>query len=103
MVFSTNVTSSPNGSLEAAAGGACADAGDRTAKLNAAAIAADNHHIREGIIGFSPVSPPIGGTSKRCAGCNLDITRCSDRLAIYSLRPYKQGNLVGRIVGKIEA
>ena len=61
--------------------------------LQVAVQGADNHQIREGIIGFSPASPPIGETSKRCAGCNLDITRCSDRLAIYSLRPYKQGNL----------
>jgi hypothetical protein len=62
MVFSTSVTSSPNGSFEvtaggAAAGGACAAAGERTAKLTAAAATADNHQIREGIIAFSLASP----------------------------------------------
>src|SRR5580704_1827369 len=95
MVFSTSVTSSPNGSFEAAAGGvaeggACADAGDRIAKLTAAAATTDNHQVREGIIGFSPASL-LGETSNRQAGCNLDNTRCSDPLAIYSLHPYKQG------------
>src|SRR5271154_439469 len=96
MVFSTSVTSSPNGSSEvaaggAAAGGACAAAGERTAKLTAAAATADNHQIREGIIGFSPASPHRRKPSKRRAGRNLDGTLCSDRLAIYSLQPYKQG------------
>src|SRR6516225_6910259 len=61
MVFSTSVTSSPNESFEAAAGGvdgsgACVTASERTARLTAAAAAADNHQIREGIIGFSPSS-----------------------------------------------
>jgi hypothetical protein len=61
MVFSTSVTSSPNGSFEAAGGGtggggACIDASERTATLTAAAAAADNHQIREGLIGFSPAS-----------------------------------------------
>src|SRR6516162_513456 len=64
MVFSTSVTSSPNGSSEvaaggAAAGGACATAGERTAKLTAAAATADNHQIREGIIRFLPGITPI--------------------------------------------
>jgi hypothetical protein len=59
MVFSTSVTSSPNGSFEAAGGGAvgcgaCIDASERTARLTAAAAAADNHQIREALIGFSP-------------------------------------------------
>ena len=61
MVFSTSVTSSPNGSFEAdgaAEGGACADAGERTATLTAAASAADNHQIREGIIRFLPGIAP---------------------------------------------
>src|SRR5215475_10450530 len=45
MVFSTSVTSSPNGSFEAAGGGtggsgACIDASERTATLTAAAAAA---------------------------------------------------------------
>src|SRR5580704_7937519 len=62
--FSTSVTSSPNGSFEAAAGGsvfagACAVAGERTVKLSAAAAATDKHQRREGIIGFSPESPPL--------------------------------------------
>jgi hypothetical protein len=60
MVFSTSVTSSPNGSFEAAGGadgsGAYANASEKTARLTAAAAAADNHQIREGIIGFSPAS-----------------------------------------------
>jgi hypothetical protein len=72
--FSTSVTSSPNGSLEAAAGGAaaggaCAVAGERIAKLTAAASAADSHQSRERIIGFSPASPP-GEASNRFAGCS---------------------------------
>ncbi len=72
--FSTSVTSSPNGSLEAAAdgaaaGGACAVAGERIAKLTATASAADSHQSRERIIGFSPAPPP-GEASIRIAGCS---------------------------------
>src|SRR6516165_3989171 len=69
MVFSTSVTSSPNGSSEvaaggAAAGGACAAAGEKTAKLTTAAATADNHQIREGIIRFLPGVAPSARPAK---------------------------------------
>src|SRR6516162_359202 len=76
MVFSTSVTSSPNGSFEAAAGGAdgsgaCVNASERTARLTAAAAAADNHQIREGIIGFS-LAPGIANKAETNSLRGLD-------------------------------
>src|SRR5271165_3779181 len=85
--FSTSVTSSPNGSLEAAAGGAaaggaCAVAGERIAKLTAAASAADSHQSRDRIIGFSPASPPGQSQQLDSPAAAGDITRSADPLAI---------------------
>src|SRR6516164_10816186 len=106
MVFSTSVTSSPNGSSEvaaggAAAGGAWAAAGEKTAKLTTAAATADNHQTGEGIIRFLPGVAPSAKPAKhapataryamqttRCrlhdADYTMQTTRCSARLAIYS-------------------